>query len=79
MDNFEYSYCKNGSRHTSAGTCSNSNNLVSGTGAWILRNSWGSNSNYKYVYMAYDSLESDINIATSIIHNFFNFVSLHSL
>ncbi len=65
-DNFSYSYCKNGSKHTSAITCSDSSNIVNGTGAWILRNSWGTNSNYKYVYMAYDSLESDISVSTAI-------------
>lgn len=64
-DNFSYSYCKKGNKHATTFGCEESN-LVSGTGAWLLRNSWGSNSTYNYVYLAYDSLESDINIATNI-------------
>ena len=42
-DNYNYSYCKQGSVHSSVdsdGNCS-SGSLVNGKGAWILRNSWG--------------------------------------
>ena len=64
-DNFSYSYCKTGTKHGTSFGCA-SNNLVTGTGAWLLRNSWGDNSTYKYVYLAYDSLESDIHVSTDI-------------
>jgi len=64
-DNYSYSYCASGSSHTSSTSCSG-NNLVSGTGAWLVRNSWGSSSNYSYVYLAYDSLNSDMNFITDI-------------
>ena len=51
-DNYPYSYCKNGTRHVSPTGCSSAN-LVTGTGAWILRNSWGNN--YSYIHLAYDT------------------------
>jgi uncharacterized repeat protein (TIGR02543 family) len=58
-DDYEYSYCytdasKLNSAVSSDGTCS-SGVLKSGKGAWILRNSWGSNTSYKYFYETYDS------------------------
>ncbi len=67
-DDYQYSYCKSGSTHSSvnsSGTCSNGS-LVKGKGAWILRNSWGANSSYKYVYLVYDSYDLDINFSTSL-------------
>ena len=64
-DDYSYSYCKTGSSHSSSTSCSGSN-LVSGTGAWLVRNSWGNSSNYSYVYLAYDSLDSDMNFTTNI-------------
>ncbi len=67
-DNYEYSYCKSSNKHydvNTSGTC-NSGTLVSGTGAWIIRNSWGNDSEYKYVYLSYDSVDLDINFITSI-------------
>jgi hypothetical protein len=44
--------------------CSNVN-TVRGTGAWILRNSWG-DSSYPYVYLAYDSLQDDVYVFTDV-------------
>lgn len=42
-------------------SCSSNIKTVSGTGAWLVRNSWGNEGNgYDYVYVAYDSLSSDI-------------------
>ena len=73
-DNYTYKYCKvpkqvpNTSTtvisHGNASGCSSSN-LVSGKGAWILRNSWGNN-NYKYIYLAYNSYNVDYNFITDL-------------
>ena len=68
-NNYNYSYCKSGSNHlsvNSSGTCS-SGSLVNGTGAWILRNSWGDDTDYKFVYLAYESYGLDIDFTTSLI------------
>ncbi len=62
-DNYSYSYCKGSNKHTSPNGCS-STNLVTGTGAWIVRNSWGDSNSY--VYLGYDSLDD----------NFYSFVNL---
>ena len=73
-DNYTYKYCKVPKQipdtnttvisHGSASGCSASN-LVSGKGAWILRNSWGDNS-YKYIYLAYNSYNVDYNFITDL-------------
>ena len=55
-DNYDYSYCVSGNTHKPSSSCTASNR-VTGKGAWLLRNSWGNN--YSYVYLAYDSLNSD--------------------
>lgn len=65
-DEYEYSYCKNEYYHTQySGTCANP---VSGTGAWIIRNSWGTNVNpkYQYLYIAYDSIDYEVAATTEI-------------
>ena len=67
-DNYNYSYCKSGSNHSSvdsSGNCS-SGSLVNGTGAWILRNSWGDDTDSKFVYLAYESNGLDIDFTTSL-------------
>lgn len=67
-DNYQYSYCKSGANYykvNASGTCS-TGTKVTGTGAWILRNSWGSDSNYKYVYLTYDSYGLDVAFTTSL-------------
>lgn len=51
-DNYTYSYCRT-SNSTSSNTAGCSN-VVSGKGAWILKNSWGSST--AYPYLAYTSL-----------------------
>ena len=65
-DNYDYSYCKAEKEinnetvyyHSeNVSSCSNSN-LVTGKGAWILRNSWGTTE--AYIYLAYDSIEDDV-------------------
>ena len=63
-DEYEYKYCKNNGSHSSNINDCPSANLVSGTGAWILRNSWGSNK--PYVYLAYDSIGDDIYFFTDV-------------
>ncbi len=63
-DNYSYSYCKTGSGHSNNTASCASSNLVQGTGAWLLRNSWGNS--YSYVYLAYDSLEDDFYSLTDL-------------
>lgn len=65
-DNISYSYCAdNASKHTTYSSCKNK---VSGTGVWILRNSWGNESSgdYPYTYLTYDSYNSDISFITDL-------------
>ncbi len=67
-DNYNYSYCSSGTTHynvTSTGTCS-TGTLKSGTGAWLVRNSWGEDANYSYIYLSYDSTQVDIGFITSL-------------
>lgn len=68
-DNYSYSLCtnvknSNNEYYISSNTSNCDGDVISGTGAWILRNSWGDNN--KIVYLAYDSQRSDINVATDI-------------
>lgn len=54
-DNYEYTYCNKNSYHGKYNSfCSQT---VSGTGAWLVRNSWGTDTPLKnqYLYVAYDS------------------------
>lgn len=64
-DNYEYKYCT-GANHTKYTTSCSDENVVTGKGAWILRNSWGSSSSYAYVYLAYDSLSSNIGFISGL-------------
>ena len=71
-DEYEYSYCESGTTHKSVnsnGTCS-TGKLTTGKGAWILRNSWGTETKetqeYSYVYLTYDSTRLSIGFTTSI-------------
>ena len=67
-DNYEYSYCKDttNNKHESATGCSSAN-LVTGRGAWILRNSWGESEEYApYLYLAYDTESSTISAITTL-------------
>ena len=71
-DNYEYSYCESETNHYQAnsdGTCSKGK-LTSGKGAWILKNSWGTETTetqeYSYVYLTYDSTRLSIGFTTSI-------------
>ena len=66
-DNYEYAYCDAGTTHTAAsnGSCS-SGTYTEGKGAWILKNSWGEDTNYKYVYLTYDSTRLSISFITEL-------------
>lgn len=55
-DDFEYSYCADTKLHKTDTT--NCENIVTGRGAWILKNSWGEKD--QYPYLAYDSLYTQI-------------------
>ena len=64
-DNLSYSFCRVGTSHTATnwnGGC-NEGTLVTGTGVWIIRNSWGVRSDGQdYIYIAYDSSRSNMQI-----------------
>ena len=76
-DDYSYSYCHSTCNwtdpdtnvtsqiacHAPASSCSSSERIT-GTGAWILRNSWGDI--YPYVYLAYDSPTAAIYFTTGI-------------
>ena len=55
-DDYKYSYCR-GSTHSSTvdGACV-SGVLTEGTGAWLVKNSWGENDSAAYIYLTYDSI-----------------------
>lgn len=64
-DDVEYKYCigENGNHKAWSSSCTEEN-TVEGVGAWLLRNSWGFSSSY--LYLAYDSEGSGINLVTDI-------------
>lgn len=66
-DNYEYQYCDAGTTHYSVsnGSCS-SGTLTSGKGAWILRNSWGDDQEYSYLYLTFDSTRVSISFITAL-------------
>ncbi|MBO5096596.1 MAG: InlB B-repeat-containing protein [Bacilli bacterium] len=71
-DNYEYSYCESGTNHYQAnsdGTCSKGE-PTKGKGAWIIRNSWGTETaetqEYSYVYLTYNSTRLSVGFTTSI-------------
>lgn len=71
-DNYEYSYCESGTNHYQAnsdGTCSKGE-PAKGKGAWIIRNSWGTETveaqEYSYVYLTYDSTRLSVGFTTSV-------------
>lgn len=63
-DDYSYSYCNNDGVHEQLTSSCDSENKVEGKGAWLLKNSWGNNASY--VYLAYDSSHSDVNIITKL-------------
>ena len=68
-DNYQYSYCKDRTNniHNSNVTSCSSGNLVTGVGAFLLRNSWGNDASY--LYLAYDSLYTTYNFITGLVSN----------
>lgn len=58
-DDYEYSYCRK-STHSSTvnGTCT-SGTLTEGTGAWLVKNSWGE-SDAEYIYLTYDAIQNNL-------------------
>ncbi len=64
-DNIQYSYCNDNNNHSSNTT--NCNNIVTGKGVWILKNSWGNSQ--QNPYLAYDSLESSVHFITELTNN----------
>lgn len=66
-DNYSYKYCVDGGVHSEyTSSCKNS---IEGTGAWLLKNSWGEVDKKDYVYLAYDSLDSIISVVSYISDN----------
>lgn len=64
-DDIEYSYCVVSETEHIADTSSCApENIESGRGAWILKNSWGND--LSFVYLAYDSDDSDISFITNM-------------
>ena len=63
-DDYSYRYCKknDGSGHTSQYNCTNGT-IVEGKGAWILRNSWGTDN--PTAYLAYDTYYEAIYVGTN--------------
>ena len=69
-DNYEYSICS-GTKNASGYIHINSNTenctggtVITGKGAWLLKNSWGDSS--PYVYIAYDSKDMRFGITTEL-------------
>lgn len=65
-DNIEYDYCADTVRHKDE--LSGCTNIVSKKGAWILKNSWGTEylNSYPYPYLTYDSFESQYHFVTGV-------------
>ena len=61
-DDIEYSYCADDRVHKS--NISGCNNIVSGKGVWILKNSWGDS--IQNPYLTYDSLYTGISFIDEI-------------
>lgn len=55
-DDYEYSYCRRDTHSSTVnGTCT-SGVLTEGTGAWLVKNSWGE-SDAEYIYLTYDAIQ----------------------
>ena len=65
-DNYNYKYCIDGSKHSKWTNECSSQNTVLGSGAWIVRNSWGDNTNDKFTYLTYNSIDTEYDFITSL-------------
>ena len=72
-DNYQYSFCDyfhyNGNVENDS--CPNGGQKTDGKGAFIVRNSWGEDPEYGFIYMTYDSINDgrysvDVNLITSV-------------
>ena len=70
-DTYAYKYCVvpdttyGGEKHMPWTSSCSSSNTVSGTGVWILRNSWGED--WPYAYLAYDAMDYDVSLTTQVV------------
>lgn len=73
-DNIEYTRCLASTGMVmNNGTCP-SGESVSGTGVWILKNSWGATNRDRIMYIPYESYGSEIDVVTDIgVRNWDNF------
>ena len=58
-DNYEYSYCKKDTHSSTVDGACDSGVLTQGTGAWLVKNSWGENNSASYIYLTYDAIQSN--------------------
>ena len=58
-DNYSYSYCSGSQLQRVVNNSCSSGTKVTGTGAFIIRNSWGSEA-APYLYLTYDSITADV-------------------
>ena len=84
-DDYTYNLCANDDKTKYSIDISNCSkeNLISGKGVWILKNSWGENKDYTYVYAAYESKGVNISSIKSLSKknwdNFYNYSNIDSL
>ena len=58
-DDYEYSYCKNSTYSSTINGVCESGILTQGTGAWLVKNSWGEDNAASYIYLTYDAIQSN--------------------
>ena len=57
-DDYEYSYCRKSTHSSTVDGACTSGKLTQGTGAWLVKNSWGE-SDAEYIYLTYDAIQSN--------------------
>ena len=67
-DNVEYTYCDDYTKHYSVSEKPSCDSYYTGKGAWILKNSWGTEyvNSYPYPYLTYDSLGAEYGMITGV-------------
>ncbi len=58
-DDYEYSYCKKDTHSSTVDGACDSGVLTQGTGAWLVKNSWGENNSASYIYLTYDAIQNN--------------------